>query len=99
MCGRYQLTATQETVAEHFQLQRLPRFHPRFNISPAQKILTLVELDDRSQKAVNLFWVFCNGWTRTSIKKRLNYGLWNGKSVCALKDKPHFAGLGRLGAT
>jgi putative SOS response-associated peptidase YedK len=64
MCGRFQLTATPETVAEHFQLQRLPRFQPRYNIAPAQKILTLVELDDRSRKAVNLFWGLVPSWAK-----------------------------------
>jgi putative SOS response-associated peptidase YedK len=64
MCGRFQLTATPETVAEHFQLQRLPRCQPRYNIAPAQKILTIVELDDRSRKAVNLFWGLVPSWAK-----------------------------------
>ena len=56
MCGRFNLTATPEIIAEHFQLQRPPRFQPSYNITPAQKILCIVELEDKSLKAVNLFW-------------------------------------------
>lgn len=64
MCGRYQLTATPATLAEHFQLQRLPRVQPSYNIAPARKILTIVELDDRSRKAVNLFWGLVPSWAK-----------------------------------
>jgi putative SOS response-associated peptidase YedK len=50
MCGRFNLTATPETIAEHFQLQRPPCFQPSYNITPAQKILSIVELEDKSLK-------------------------------------------------
>lgn len=64
MCGRYQLTATPESIAEHFQLHRLPRFESSYNIAPARKILTIVELDDHSRKAVNLFWGLVPSWSK-----------------------------------
>ncbi|OAI19414.1 hypothetical protein A1359_03730 [Methylomonas lenta] len=64
MCGRYQLTETPETISEHFQLNRLPRFESSYNIAPARKILTIVELDDRSRKAVNLFWGLVPSWAK-----------------------------------
>lgn len=64
MCGRYLLTTTPETLAEHFQLLRPPRFQASYNIAPARKILTLVELDDRSRKAVNLFWGLVPSWAK-----------------------------------
>ncbi len=66
MCGRYQLTETPATIAEHFQLQRLPRFQSSYNIAPARKILTIVELDDRSRKAVNLFWGLVPSWSKNA---------------------------------
>lgn len=66
MCGRFQLTTKPEALAEHFQLQRLPRFQPGYNIAPAQKILAVVELDDGSRKAVNLFWGLVPSWARDS---------------------------------
>jgi len=34
MCGRFQLTASPEEIAEHFQLSRLPKYQPSYNITP-----------------------------------------------------------------
>jgi putative SOS response-associated peptidase YedK len=66
MCGRYSLTATAAEVVEHFQLLRPVKFQPSYNIAPAQKILTIVELDDQSRKAVNLFWGLVPSWAKDS---------------------------------
>jgi len=56
MCGRYNLLATPEQVIETYQLHRLPRYETSYNIPPGQKILTIVQLDDGSYKAVYLHW-------------------------------------------
>jgi len=64
MCGRYSLTATSEQISEHFQLRRQLRFQPSYNIAPAQKILNIVELEDHSRKAVNLFWGLVPSWAK-----------------------------------
>lgn len=64
MCGRYSLTATPEKIAEHFQLLRQVHFQPSYNIAPAQKILNIVELEDQSRKAVNLFWGLVPSWAK-----------------------------------
>lgn len=66
MCGRFQLTASAEQIAEHFQLSRLPKYQPSYNIAPAGKILNIVELDDGSRKAVNLFWGLVPSWAKDS---------------------------------
>lgn len=66
MCGRYSLTTDAETVPEHFQLLRQTRFQPSYNIAPSQKILNIVELDDGSRKAVNLFWGLVPSWAKDS---------------------------------
>ena len=64
MCGRYNLSANSETIVDHFQLLRLVGFEPSYNIAPNQKILSIVELDDRSRKAVNLFWGLVPSWAK-----------------------------------
>ena len=64
MCGRYSLTANSEQIAEHFELQRQLRFQPSYNITPAQSILNIVELEDKSRKAVNLFWGLVPSWAK-----------------------------------
>lgn len=66
MCGRYSLTTSVETLAEHFQVLRRVRFQPSYNIAPGQKILNIVELDDSSRKAVNLFWGLVPSWSKDS---------------------------------
>ncbi|MCK9606596.1 MAG: SOS response-associated peptidase [Methylomonas sp.] len=64
MCGRYSLSASSETIVEHFQLLRQLRFQPSYNIAPSQKILSIVELDDQSRKAVKLFWGLVPSWSK-----------------------------------
>ena len=58
MCGRFNLIATKSQIIEHFSLQRLPDYQPDYNIPPGQKILSVVRLEDGSNKAVNLHWGF-----------------------------------------
>ncbi len=64
MCGRYSLTASAETLAEHFQMLRQIRFQPSYNIAPSQKILNIVALNDGSHKTVNLFWGLVPSWAK-----------------------------------
>lgn len=66
MCGRYSLTTTPQDIVEHFELLRQVRFQASYNIAPAQKILNIVELDDGSRKAVNLFWGLVPSWAKDS---------------------------------
>lgn len=66
MCGRFNLTATPESIVEHFQLESLSRYQPSYNITPAKKILTIVELDDKSRKAAYLFWGLVPSWAKDS---------------------------------
>jgi putative SOS response-associated peptidase YedK len=86
MCGRFHLTATPEAVAEHFQLQRPPHFQPSFNITPAQKILNIVQLDDNSLKAVNLFWGLVPSWSKDD---RNSHHLINARAE-TIREKPSF---------
>ncbi|QPK62567.1 SOS response-associated peptidase family protein [Methylomonas sp. LL1] len=86
MCGRYQLTATPESIVDHFQLQRPPRFQSSYNIAPAQKILTIVELDDHSRKAVNLFWGLVPSWAKDA---KNSSHLINAR-VETVREKPSF---------
>lgn len=86
MCGRYNLTATPDSIAEHFQLSRLPRFQPSYNIAPAQKILCIVQLEDRSLKAVNLFWGLVPSWSKDS---KNSHHLINARAE-TIREKPSF---------
>jgi len=86
MCGRFNLTATPEEIAEHFQLQRPPRFQPSYNITPAQKILSIVELEDKSLKAVNLFWGLVPSWAKDT---KTSHHLINARAE-TVREKPSF---------
>ena len=86
MCGRYSLTATPEQVIDTFQLHRLPRYESSYNIPPGQKILTIVKLDDGSNKAVNLHWGLIPHWSKD---KKISNHLINARAE-TLTEKPSF---------
>jgi len=86
MCGRYNLIATPESIAEHFQLPRLPRFEANYNITPAQKILCIVQLDDKSLKSVNLFWGLVPSWSKDD---KNSHHLINARAE-TIREKPSF---------
>lgn len=86
MCGRFQLTAPPDAIAAHFQLPRLPRYQPSYNITPGRKILCIVELDDHSLKAVNLFWGLVPSWSKDS---KISQHLINARAE-TLREKPSF---------
>jgi putative SOS response-associated peptidase YedK len=86
MCGRFQLTASPEEIAEHYQLSRLPKYQPCFNITPARKILCIVELEDKSLKAVNLFWGLVPSWSKDT---KNSHHLINVRAE-TIREKPSF---------
>jgi len=86
MCGRYNLTATSEMVIDTFGLHRLPRYETSYNIPPGQKILTIVKLDDGSNKAVNLHWGLIPHWSKDS---KISSHLINARAE-TLSEKPSF---------
>lgn len=86
MCGRFQLTASPEEIAEHFQLSRLPKYQPSYNITPARKILCIVEVEDKSLKAVNLFWGLVPSWSKDT---KNSHHLINARAE-TIREKPSF---------
>ena len=86
MCGRFNLIAKPDDIIGHFQLQKLPRYQPSYNIAPAQKILTVVELEDKSLKAVNLFWGLVPSWSKDS---KNSHHLINARAE-TVSEKPSF---------
>jgi putative SOS response-associated peptidase YedK len=64
MCGRYNLIATGQQIMDHFRLLSLPAHNPDYNIPPGQKILAIVQLEDGSNKAVNLHWGLIPSWSK-----------------------------------
>jgi len=73
MCGRYNLIATRQQLIDHFGLLSLPAHNPDYNIPPGQKILAIVQLEDGSNKAVNLHWGLIPSWSKASAPAHAPY--------------------------
>jgi putative SOS response-associated peptidase YedK len=86
MCGRFNLVAPSAAVVEHFQLRRLLRYETSYNIPPGQKILAVVELDDKSRKAVYLWWGLIPAWAKDG---RIGQRVINARAE-TLSAKPSF---------
>jgi len=86
MCGRYNLTTKPEEIVETFRLHRLPRYEASYNIPPGQKILTVVQLDDGSHKAVYLYWGLIPHWSKD---RKISSHLINARAE-TLAEKPAF---------
>ena len=86
MCGRFNLTATPEQVIETYKLHRLPRYETSYNIPPNQKILTIVQLEDGSNKAVYLHWGLIPHWSKD---RKISRNLINARAE-TLAEKPAF---------
>jgi putative SOS response-associated peptidase YedK len=86
MCGRFNLIATKPQIIEYFNLQRLPDYRPDYNIPPGQKILSIVRLEDGSNKAVNLHWGLIPSWSKD---RKVSSHLINARAE-TLTEKPSF---------
>jgi putative SOS response-associated peptidase YedK len=86
MCGRFNLIATGRQITDHFSLPGLPDYRPDYNIPPGQKILAVVQLEDGSNKAVNLHWGLIPSWSQDS---KISSHLINARAE-TLTEKPSF---------
>jgi putative SOS response-associated peptidase YedK len=86
MCGRYNLIATGQQLMEHFKLLSVPAHKPDYNIPPGQKILAVVQLEDGSNRAVNLHWGLIPSWAKD---RAMSSHLINARAE-TLTEKPSF---------
>lgn len=86
MCGRFNLIATRQQIIEHFDLLHLPDYQPDYNIPPGQKIVSVVRLEDGSNKAVNLHWGLLPSWAKD---RKISSHLINARAE-TLTEKPSF---------
>ena len=73
VCGRFTLTATPAEVAEHFGLDDVPEFAPRFNIAPTQQVATIrARADDGRPELAFCRWGLIPHWAKDpSIGQRM----------------------------
>jgi putative SOS response-associated peptidase YedK len=86
MCGRYNLIATEQQIIDHFGLRSLPAHNPDYNIPPGQKILSIVQLENGGNKAVNLHWGLIPPWAKD---RAISNRLVNARAE-TLAEKPSF---------
>lgn len=86
MCGRYNLIATGQQIMDHFRLLSLPAHNPDYNIPPGQKVLAVVQLEDGSNKGVNLHWGLIPPWAKD---RTISNRLVNARAE-TLAEKPSF---------
>ncbi|MGZ8180522.1 MAG: SOS response-associated peptidase [Methylobacter sp.] len=86
MCGRYNLIATGQQIMDHFRLLSLPAHKPDYNIPPGQKILAVVQLEDGSNRAINLHWGLIPSWSKD---RAISSHLINARAE-TLTEKPSF---------
>lgn len=86
MCGRYNLIATGQQIMNHFRLLSLPAHKPDYNIPPGQKILAVVQMEDGSNRAVNLYWGLIPSWAKD---RAISSHLINARAE-TLTEKPSF---------
>ncbi|MDO9423154.1 MAG: SOS response-associated peptidase [Methylobacter sp.] len=86
MCGRYNLIATGQQIMDYFNLLSLPPHRPDYNIPPGQKIIAIVQLEDGSNRAVNLHWGLIPSWSKD---RAISSHLINARAE-TLTEKPSF---------
>lgn len=63
MCGRFTLRSAPEALAEHFGLEVIEPYAPRYNIAPTQPVLAVISADER-RVAHLLQWGLVPSWAR-----------------------------------
>jgi len=86
MCGRFNLTASAEELAGHFQCDQPPRFEARYNIAPGGEILAVVEWPDQRLTFINLHWGLIPAWAKDS---KISQHLINARAE-TVQQKPSF---------
>ena len=85
MCGRYAFLLPPEAMAELFKTLNEVMYPPRYNITPTQPIIVIIEREGR--RTAELFrWGFVPGWVKDPKDFPL---LINARSESVL-DKPSF---------
>src|SRR5262245_57184414 len=87
MCGRFSLTTSIETICKRFDaIFQGAEWHPRYNIAPAQEILTVVSDQFGTRKIVPMLWGLIPHWSKD---RKAGYKTINARAE-TLKEKPSF---------
>ncbi|RLQ87601.1 SOS response-associated peptidase [Notoacmeibacter ruber] len=100
MCGRFSLTTSSQRIEDHFDLDTLEAFPPRYNIAPTQPILVVMAGDGYASESVRpvregrlVRWGLIPSWAKDLADLSL---MFNARSETAA-EKPAFRGPMRHG--
>jgi putative SOS response-associated peptidase YedK len=87
MCGRFSLTESIEAICKRFNaIFEGEEWHPRYNIAPAQKILTVIADRTAARRLVPMHWGLIPGWSKD---KKIGYKMINARAE-TLQEKASF---------
>jgi len=66
MCGRLTLYAEPPEIADHFELERPPALHPRYNVAPGQLVAAVTRQSNSPKRVLSwLKWGLIPWWAET----------------------------------
>jgi len=87
MCGRFSLTQPAKSIAEFFKTLKFEDVEPRYNIAPAQPVLTVMTDPESKKRIVRpMHWGLIPFWAKD---KKIGYKLINARIETAA-EKPSF---------
>jgi len=86
MCGRFNLTASEDQVKTHFHLAQLAGYETSYNIPPGQQILNIIQTDDAGCRAVYLYWGLVPFWSKNP---QISQRFFNARAE-SVAEKPSF---------
>ena len=88
MCGRFTLDATASEISQQFKVEADKPITPRYNIAPAQLILTVIN-NSQSRSLIAMKWGLIPSWVKSLAS-------WKGNLINArvetILEKPSFKG-------
>jgi putative SOS response-associated peptidase YedK len=85
MCGRYSLSASPETIRDHFGLHALPALEPRYNIAPTQ-VVPVIRAGEEGRELALLHWGLIPAWAKD---EKTGYRMINARAE-TVAEKPAF---------
>lgn len=86
MCGRFNLTASEDELKTHFRLTQLSGLESSYNIPPGQQILSIIQPDGEACQAVWLYWGLVPFWSKDP---KISHSLFNARAE-SVAEKPSF---------
>jgi putative SOS response-associated peptidase YedK len=64
MCGRYTLRTPQGVLVEHFRVNSLPDYVPRYNVAPTQQVGVVRQIGPNQRQLSWMQWGLIPFWAK-----------------------------------